>query len=298
MKGTLRLTGLADYITLGNGLLGTCAIFFLILAVDDLNNPYTAGVRSKYIWASMLCIFLSAIGDIIDGPVARRYSKRKLLGGSLDIMSDCVSFCVAPALMMFIMFGRWDGSNPLWTVALAIVCCWVIAAGMLRLARFQYEEASELPYFHGLSSPGNAMMLMSFGGLIWLQPTMGIGPELTTANMCTGVCHANPALDVLILPVMLISGMMMISDRRLSKLKHGIDTKLSILQMLCLLIGIVANLTITSTNATAATTDFGYAGWLFLGSALFCIYYIVKPQPPAVEADATVVEPTPPQAMA
>lgn len=284
MKGTIRLTGIADYITLTNGLLGSIAIFFLILAVEDLNNPYDAGVRSKYIWASMFCIFLSAIGDIIDGPVARRYSKRRLLGGSLDIMSDCVSFCVAPALMMYIMFGRWDGSNPMWTVSLALMSCWIIAAGMLRLARFQHDGGSELPYFHGLSSPGNAMMLMSFGGLIWLQPSMGVGPELATAAYCSGACHANPALDFLILPVMFISGWMMISDRRLSKLKQGLDTKLSILQMLCLLIGITANLTITSTSATAATTDFGYAGWLFLCSAAFCIYYLAKPQPPAVEA--------------
>ena len=34
----------------------------------------------------------------------RKYSKQQLLGGSLDIMSDCISFCVAPALMIFAMF--------------------------------------------------------------------------------------------------------------------------------------------------------------------------------------------------
>ena len=286
MKGTFKLTGIADYITLTNGLLGTSAIFFLILAVEDLDAPYVDGVRSKYVWASMLCIFLSGLGDIIDGPIARRYSKRKLLGGSLDIMSDCVSFCVAPALMMFIMFGRWGEASPMWTISLALTCCWIIAAGMLRLARFQYEGGSDLPYFHGLSSPGNAMFLMSFGGLIWLQPAMEIGPELSTFGWCSGVCHAHPTFDFLIMPVMFISGVMMISDRRLSKLKHGLDLKLSILQMLSLLIGILITVSLTGISETAAETEeLGYAGWLFAASALFCIYYLVKPQPPIAEQD-------------
>ena len=107
MKSTFKLMGIADFITIFNGLLGTCAILFLLLAVEDMSQPYfEGGVKVNYIWAAMMCIFLSAIGDIIDGPIARRYSKQQLLGGSLDIMSDCISFCVAPALMVFTMFSR------------------------------------------------------------------------------------------------------------------------------------------------------------------------------------------------
>ena len=105
--------GIADYITIVNGILGTMAIFFLLLAVDDMGEPYTrGGVLTDYIWAAMLCILLSALGDIIDGPIARRYSRKQLLGGSLDIMSDSISFCVAPALMVFTMFGRWGEATP------------------------------------------------------------------------------------------------------------------------------------------------------------------------------------------
>ena len=293
MKSTFRLTGLADYITLGNAMFGTMAIFFLILAVDDtLSDPYSEGLATKYIWASMLCIFLSAIGDIIDGPIARRYSKRKLLGGSLDIMSDSLSFCVAPALMIFIMFGRWGEATPLWTISLGVAGFWVIAAGMLRLARFQYEEASNLPYFHGLSSPGNAMVLMSAAGFIWLQPLLGVGPDLKNAEVCLGegvdyACHATPGLDVLILPIMFISGALMISERRLSKLKHGLDMILSIIQMICLLVAIVWALVRTGTSDVSLELggDIAPAGWLFFASAMFAIYYVVKPQPPVYAGD-------------
>ena len=293
MKSTFRLTGLADYITLGNAMFGTMAIFFLILAVDDtLSDPYSEGLATKYIWASMLCIFLSAIGDIIDGPIARRYSKRKLLGGSLDIMSDSLSFCVAPALMIFIMFGRWGEATPLWTISLGVAGFWVVATGMLRLARFQYEEASNLPYFHGLSSPGNAMVLMSAAGFIWLQPLLGVGPDLKNAEVCLGegvdyACHATPGLDVLILPIMFISGALMISERRLSKLKHGLDMILSIIQMICLLVGIVWALIRTGTSDVSLELggDIAPAGWLFFASAMFAIYYVVKPQPPVFAGD-------------
>ena len=293
MKSTFRLTGLADYITLGNAMFGTMAIFFLILAVDDtLSDPYSESLATKYIWASMLCIFLSAIGDIIDGPIARRYSKRKLLGGSLDIMSDSLSFCVAPALMIFIMFGRWGEATPLWTVSLGVAGFWVIATGMLRLARFQYEEASNLPYFHGLSSPGNAMVLMSAAGFIWLQPLLGVGPDLKNAEVCLGegvdyACHATPGLDVLILPIMFISGALMISERRLSKLKHGLDMILSIIQMICLLVAIVWALIRTGTSDVSLELggDIAPAGWLFFASSMFAIYYVVKPQPPVFAED-------------
>ena len=69
--------GIADFITLANGLLGVAAILFIVLAVEELQNPYFAdGVNTNYIWGAMTCILLSVFGDIIDGPIARRYSKR------------------------------------------------------------------------------------------------------------------------------------------------------------------------------------------------------------------------------
>ena len=74
MKTTFRLMGLADYITIVNGLLGVMAIVFVILSVEDMESPYyEGGLLTDYIWAAMLCVLLSALGDIIDGPIARRY---------------------------------------------------------------------------------------------------------------------------------------------------------------------------------------------------------------------------------
>ena len=82
-------------------------------------RAYTkGGVLTDYIWAAMLCI-LYLLWRYYRRTYRTRYSKKQLLGGSLDIMSDSISFCVAPALMVFAMFGRWGEATPIWTISLA-----------------------------------------------------------------------------------------------------------------------------------------------------------------------------------
>ena len=272
------MMGIADYITIVNGLFGTMAIFFLLLAVDDMGEPYTqGGVLTDYIWAAMLCILLSAIGDIIDGPIARRYSKKQLLGGSLDIMSDSISFCVAPALMIFAMFGRWGEATPIWTISLAVACSWMIACGMLRLARFQHDEGGYVPYFHGMASPANAMLIISAAGLIWLQPSSGYGPDLTewSCAVCFGEGE-KPYLDFIILPILLFSGGLMISDRKMSKLKSGIPMKLSVVQMTALLFGVLHAMSLTQKDdAGVDLSGTTFTMFLFTVSLILMLVYII-----------------------
>jgi len=280
MKTTYRLMGIADFITLANGLLGTAAIMFIILAVETLQNPmFDDGVKSNYIWWAMGCIILSVIGDIIDGPIARKYSKRKILGGTLDVMSDCVSFCVAPALLMFVMFGRWGEASPMWTISLAIAAGWVIVTGMLRLARFQYEEGSNKNYFHGLASPGNAMVLITFAALIWLQPSSGIGPNVTTECIfcfeSTSSAHQKPYFDFLILPIMFISGGLMISDRKLSKTKKGMPMRISGLQLLSITVATILSI-IHSTEVGIELGNTTPQFLLYLLSGALIIFYIAS----------------------
>ena len=272
--------GIADFITLANGLLGVAALMFIILAVEELQNPYFAdGVKTNYIWGAMTCILLSVIGDIIDGPIARRYSKRKLLGGTLDVMSDCVSFCVAPALLMFVMFGRWGEAAPIWSISLGIAACWVIVTGMLRLARFQYEEASDKVYFHGLASPANAMVLITAAALIWLQPSSGFGPDVTTdgffdAFTSSSTTVEKPYFDFLILPVMIISGGLMIADRKLPKNKSGWPMRISGIQLLSILGGTL----LSWINATEYGIDLGDTRpqfILYLISGILLSFYII-----------------------
>ena len=289
MRTTYRMMGIADFITLANAIFGSIAVFMLVLAVESLDDPYENGMRNQYIWSAVLFIIFSIIGDIIDGPIARKYSKRKILGGSLDIMSDCLSFCFAPALMIFVMFGRMGSATPFWTVLLAIGCCWLIATGMLRLARFAHEEGGYVPYFNGLSSPASALLLMSLSLLIWLQPNTGIGPSLSSWDcnpLCFGKGGDKPYFDFLILPFMFIAGAMMISDRKLPKLKKGWPMYASIIQMLCLLIATIIMM-IGHNYRDGNTYDVGIsrigATLLLISFTLVVFYFIMGPSVVAKE---------------
>ena len=283
------MMGIADYITIVNGLLGVMAIVFVLLAVEDMGEPYyEGGVLTDYIWAAMLCVMLSALGDIIDGPIARRYSKRQLLGGSLDIMSDCISFCVAPCLMIFAMFGRMGEASPVWTISLALGCFWVIACGMLRLARFQHDEGGYVPFFYGLSSPASALILLSAAGLFWLQPSSGYGPGLSTWDCHAAICGngiPKPYFDFLILPIMLICGGLMISDRKMSKLKSGIQLRISSLQFAALLFAIIHAMTLTQpSDAGENLSGTAFTMFLFIFSLFWTVVYAVG-GPRLVELD-------------
>ena len=215
--------GIADWITLSNGLLGTFSIACLILAFDDFSVIDRGS--EKYIWWAMLLIIVSVFGDLIDGPIARVYSKRRHLGGYLDLMSDSISFGVAPSLLVFGLFSRWGDATPIWTFSMAVVCCWVVMCTMLRLSRFQHESDSENPWFHGLASPGSAILILSLSGLVILQP------EVATIEWIeTGVQNgSNYPLDWLILPGMALVGCLMVSDRRLPKFSKGTGMNLSLL---------------------------------------------------------------------
>ena len=222
MKTTFRLMGIADWITLSNGLLGTFSIACLILAFDDFS--VIDGDSEKYIWWAMLLIIASVFGDLIDGPIARIYSKRRHLGGYLDLMSDSISFGVAPSLLVFGLFSRWGDATPIWTLSMAVVCCWVVMCTMLRLSRFQHESDSENPWFHGLASPGSAILILSLSGLVILQPEVATIEWIETGDQN----GSNYPLDWLILPGMALVGCLMVSDRRLPKFSKGTGMNLSL----------------------------------------------------------------------
>ena len=283
MKSTFRMMGIADYITLCNGLLGVSAILFLILAVNDFSDPYQDGIKSQYVWASVICILLSAIGDTIDGPIARRYSKVRFLGGNLDIMSDSISFTVAPSLLIFVMYGRMGSATPFWTLLLGMSCCWVVATGMMRLARFAYEEGGDYSYFLGISTPVNALFLLSISTLIWLQPSSGFGPELSTwdcTNFCFGRGEPHPYFDFLIVPAMLVSGSLMISERKMSKLKNSPGNYLGLLAITSIFLSSILQFrhTLGGVGDYEETANFGTFFMLIITLLLTIIYFITGPK--------------------
>lgn len=128
------------FFTFANALLG---LFAMMKAFDD-----------QFIVA-VYCILLAAFMDTLDGRTARYLNVTSCLGGELDSLCDAISFCLAPALLLY----SW-GVQDFGIIGLAVVGLY-LCAGLFRLARFNvFHKDSES--FLGLPTPMAAFFLLSF----------------------------------------------------------------------------------------------------------------------------------------
>lgn len=111
-------------------------------------------------------IVAAAVFDLLDGRVARMTRSTSEFGAELDSLSDLVSFCVAPSILLYLWalqpFGRIG-----WLVSFFFVAC-----GALRLARFNVQKSViNKAYFQGLPTPMAAGIVassvMAFNDLQW-----------------------------------------------------------------------------------------------------------------------------------
>ncbi len=109
--------------------------------------------------AAIAAITAAAVFDAVDGRIARLLDATSRIGAELDSLSDCVSFGVAPALVVFLW--RLDGYRTGWVVTLVFVVCVT-----LRLARFNtlLDDAEAPPFaqefFVGVPSPAGALLTL------------------------------------------------------------------------------------------------------------------------------------------
>src|SRR3989338_3166724 len=106
--------------------------------------------RGHYV-AACMAIICSYVADILDGRIARLTGTTSEFGVEFDSLADLVSFCVAPALMLYL---RWLHDIP----KIGWVCAFVfVACGAIRLARFNaYDTTHDTAYFNGFSTPAAA----------------------------------------------------------------------------------------------------------------------------------------------
>ncbi len=103
-----------------------------------------------------VAVFVAMVLDLLDGKVARLTKTTSQFGVEFDSLADVVSFCVAPAFMLYMMalapLGR-----AAWLGAFLFVIC-----GALRLARFNvYTGVVDRRYFVGLPTPAAAGMVVA-----------------------------------------------------------------------------------------------------------------------------------------
>ena len=113
---------------------------------------------SAHFSKAIVCIFLAAFFDMLDGRVARMLKGSTKFGAELDSLSDFVSFGVAPAILMY-QWTLFDFPRFGWFFCLLFAICM-----SMRLARFNtmLEDAPQPPYwnnfFTGVPAPAAAAL--------------------------------------------------------------------------------------------------------------------------------------------
>lgn len=185
-QSAIRKVSPADLFTAGNGVCGGAAIVLLIAFWGDIT------------YGSAL-IIMAMVFDGLDGMVARRFGSRHGAGPLLDSVADSISFCAAPAVLLWSAFfpaaGYVNGLVPLASLI-------YFPAGVSRLVRF-VRAAHALPRFSGLPVPAAATAVVVASHLFSAQPPVTLGIAVILAGLMTSTI---PYPKVRGAPLLLIGG--------------------------------------------------------------------------------------------
>jgi CDP-diacylglycerol--serine O-phosphatidyltransferase len=150
-----------------------CGFFAMLLTVDGR------------VTEASLAIFVAMIMDMLDGRVARLMKATSQFGVEYDSLADVISFCVAPAFLLY-SFALRDLGRAAWFAAFLFVIC-----GALRLARFNvHTGTTDKRFFVGLPTPAAAAVACSAVILLngdeltrWMRVAVAAGTYLVALLM-------------------------------------------------------------------------------------------------------------------
>lgn len=214
----LKKTGAAaapSLFTLGNLACG----FFSILSASQ-------GQFGKAGWL----ILIAMVFDMFDGRVARMLGTESSFGVEMDSLADAVSFCAAPAFLMYFMVLQ---QYPLWGAPIA---CVYTCFGVLRLAKFNamaYAGEGSKKYFSGLPTPASAAILASFAiSYSIMESNMG-GHNLRIMTVYL------PHLYNFVSIAMVILALLMVSNIPYAAFKAKRERRMSVWMMLLIVVLVV-----------------------------------------------------------
>lgn len=195
----IREFQLADWVTLGNAVCGTGALFSVL--------SYLQNGAVVHVYFACALVLAALVFDVLDGRVARWQHKSSALGRELDSLADIISFGVAPAVIAYGcgMQGLYD----------RIVLVYFVACGVSRLARFNVtaealsEGGDKVKYFEGTPIPTSIVLV----GLLALAASQGaVGPHLWGGSVRLGGFTLHP-----LVLLFAMSGSLMISRIKIPK---------------------------------------------------------------------------------
>jgi CDP-diacylglycerol--serine O-phosphatidyltransferase len=147
LKFKKKLQLIPNLFTLGNAFFGFCSIKF---------------AAEGEFYAAAYCIFLGAMMDSLDGQIARMMRSTSEFGLQLDSLCDAITFCLAPAFLVYSWQLYKFGFLGAFCSAVLLLC------GVLRLAKFNITASSQTHYFIGVPTPIAACFIaavvLNFGG--------------------------------------------------------------------------------------------------------------------------------------
>lgn len=145
----IRQISFPDLVTLANGLAGFLSIMYVI------DRNFTMG---------MVLILMAVLLDGADGALANVLGHTHSFGRKLDSISDTVSFCFAPATLLYVKYYDLEKGSSFVSLdnALTVTACMLIVGfGILRLARF-IETDNNAGDFTGLPTPAAAILIIMY----------------------------------------------------------------------------------------------------------------------------------------
>lgn len=137
-----------------------------------------AATRQEYAVAAV-CIVIAAIMDMLDGRLARILGSVTVIGMELDSLSDAISFCMAPAMLFYCW---WNEYEPVQGLVVALI---YLAAGLVRLARFNAVESGINTTFRGLPTPAAALAVVAL--IMHYAPTFMASRLVACSMLCLAI---------------------------------------------------------------------------------------------------------------
>lgn len=126
-----------------------------VACVYALNGATQYGPLNGF-QVAFIFICIGALFDFCDGLVARILNAVSPIGKELDSLSDCVTFGLAPAMMVFTLLNMHNPGCPCNYFAFMIA-----VFGALRLAKFNVDT-TQTTSFKGMPIPANAIFWIGY----------------------------------------------------------------------------------------------------------------------------------------
>jgi len=144
-----------DLATLANAACGLLAITYFLDGTRDA------------ILIGMLLLVVGAFFDSIDGMLVRKYGSSHRFGPLLDSLADVISFCLAPALLVYTLWYDLERGPALSLAGVDLPNLLALAGallvgllGVLRLARFTHDREEQLHHFSGMPTPAMLVLVL------------------------------------------------------------------------------------------------------------------------------------------